>query len=300
MSARKTMIGACSMGLALGVAGPLVAELISAEADGTRRINLASRQSVLVEEITKAACFAAHGMKAPEHLAELAEAAETYEATEIALRYGDKAMGLLPEGLPSVQGAIGRSEVAWKPFYAAAKRILEADGHDEEDLLYLDDHGDEVLQATDAAAAAIEHEYSKRHVPLNVAVGITIAGRQRVLVERMAKEACMIAHGVHVEQHLGELGESVEMFSLAHDALTNGMEAVGIHAPQGQALKDKLAEASALWAELQPDYMHIVKDGVVTVADLELIDKDTEPLVHILDEIVFLYEQEGPAGPTTN
>jgi len=53
---------------------------------------------------------------------------------------------------------------------------------------------------------------------------IEIAGRQRMLAQRMSKNVCLMASGIDTEQAQEELAESMQLFEISLDAL--GLEIV--------------------------------------------------------------------------
>ncbi len=131
---------------------------------------------------------------------------------------------------------------------------------------------------------------------------LNLAGRQRMLSQRVAKDALTLRHAPELRarrQAVAELRESVEAWKNAHEALRFGDPARGIPAPQGAWLE-------AAFEDLQPDFQ-VIRDAAlqllarpeaVTAPDSAHLDLQVarilahEPAyLERMDAIVSRYEQ---------
>ncbi|MEM6677222.1 MAG: type IV pili methyl-accepting chemotaxis transducer N-terminal domain-containing protein [Pseudomonadota bacterium] len=97
---------------------------------------------------------------------------------------------------------------------------------------------------------------------------IDIAGRQRMLTQRIAKSACMIHQGVDVEHFRAELNKAHKTFSVSFTALIDGKDALGLRPETNSSVLyqyDKVRKAvGALNAAIRPAR----KGKAMTDADL--------------------------------
>lgn len=266
---------------------------ITPEADGARRINVADRQRMLGQRVAKAACMVALGVEPGAHREQIRAAIELFDLNMDALRFGDPDAGLLPEGQMDVKAALGQAGRHWQEFRAAVEAALAGESVNGDVLEPVAALSLPLLAELDATVALIEQSSGMRHVALHKAIAISVAGRQRMLSQKMAKEACLLAEGVAAEDSRAALAQSVETFDLALAALRLGMAEVGIRPPGGEALAGKLGEAARLWSELKPLYEAMLAGGEVEAEAVATVAGRTEPLLDVLDEAVFLYEREG-------
>ncbi len=75
---------------------------------------------------------------------------------------------------------------------------------------------------------------------------VNIAGRQRMLSQRLAKEALLIRTGAENE---AIAQQTIALFESSHQALMNGDKDKGIHAPESAEIKQQLQKVEALWLE---------------------------------------------------
>ncbi len=73
---------------------------------------------------------------------------------------------------------------------------------------------------------------------------INVAGRQRMLSQRLAKEALMVAAGVESKQ---TLASTIDLFERSHQALLQGDPHQGIHAARDPGLRHQLEKVGTLW-----------------------------------------------------
>ena len=77
---------------------------------------------------------------------------------------------------------------------------------------------------------------------------INLAGRQRMLTQRIAKEAILISLGVDVEENMGRLRESRDLFARTLVGLKVGDESQGLVGTSDSNTLESLEEVEAVWA----------------------------------------------------
>lgn len=113
---------------------------------------------------------------------------------------------------------------------------------------------------------------------------INIAGKQRMLSQKMSKEAFFIVH--RHSNDFRELNTAVNLFESSLNDLLYGNEATGIYVPQNENIKSKLEEVMGYW---RPFRIHIeeLKSDIQSVRpDMEMLAGRIEKLLFLSDRVV--------------
>jgi len=78
-------------------------------------------------------------------------------------------------------------------------------------------------------------------------VVINLAGRQRMLTQKMSKEMLLIYHDVDVKKNRANLGRSALMFAKTLKGLVNGDESMGLIATSDKDILKQMDIVSTLW-----------------------------------------------------
>jgi len=197
------------------------------EVGGAERINLAGKLRMLSQRLPAAACYL-HAGVAPD-LAKKVLAGTTAEFEQIvyALEHGDPSLGIFgPEKRRKTLAALAALHEKWDPLDAAAHLIL--------------DEG--------PSTSLIQQ------------LRIDIAGRQRMLSQRMSKDACLMMSDINKEAAAKELATTAQVFDVSLTALIDGMPAAGIKASDDPAIIAGLEVVKKDWMVLQ-DKLTVLKSG---------------------------------------
>lgn len=106
---------------------------------------------------------------------------------------------------------------------------------------------------------------------------INIAGRQRMLSQRMAKEYALVVLGVEAEANKGSLKKTSELFS-------SSLKSLKAEAPNN-AIKNQLDKVDSSWKNYQADLVAYSKDKLATVYKTSLL------VLRYMNRAVKLYEK---------
>ncbi|MDJ1009529.1 MAG: type IV pili methyl-accepting chemotaxis transducer N-terminal domain-containing protein, partial [Paracoccaceae bacterium] len=216
---------------AVAALGPLApapagADGISAAEDGARKINVSGRQRMLTQRMAKAVCFYRLGIE-PERHREMALAAhELYDRSLAALIDGDPDMGLLPERNSRAEVQLRLAEELWADFGPAVKAALAEDDAAAAETVRATNV--RLLEQSNKAVSALVIAHGSAEVAPDVAIAINVAGRQRMLSQRMSKEFCSLATGGAGEELRETLAETVALFEASHAGLVDGDPVLGV------------------------------------------------------------------------
>jgi len=168
---------------------------------------------------------------------------------------------------PKIEYALSRVRIYWSPFARAAANPATRYG-----VKTLTEFDDELLFATDQVVILIEGAASSPHARL-----INIAGRQRMLGQRLAKLYMLNAWGFDQPRIQSDSDRARFEFDGALRELQK--------APQNTSIINRqLTAAVSRWSEFKQALTTTDKASPQRVADL------SEELLHRMDEITRLYE----------
>lgn len=113
---------------------------------------------------------------------------------------------------------------------------------------------------------------------------INIAGKQRMLSQKMSKETFFIVH--RNTNDFRELNSAVSLFENSLNDLLYGNDAKGIYAPQNEKIQAKLEEVMGYWKPFKAEISQL-KNGIETVRpDTEVLTGRIEKLLVLSDAVV--------------
>ena len=127
---------------------------------------------------------------------------------------------------------------------------------------------------------------------------INIAGRQRMLTQRMAKAVCYVHEGHEVDMHLEMLEGDYHLFSDTLDILLNGGGEHNLAPETDRRTVEELGHVAKHWAPLSEIITRAVETGVVSDEDEEFVDTHDLELLEDSNHAVSLIEQNY-ANPNT-
>ncbi len=219
------------------------------ESDGADRIKLADRLSMLTQKVAASSCALTSDIAIEESHAHLEEAMHEIDIIIEALRNGNEALHILgPEENARILKDINDLDAEWRATHGAVEAVL-ADGHDVESAHIIDDHNLSLLKKSTHLTADILGRYSHPYeITQADALLIKIAGRQRMLTQKMAKDACEIWTGYHAEEGRTDLIETMSIFENSLTALRFGMPELGIAPAPTHAIEKDLDSILARWS----------------------------------------------------
>ncbi len=264
---------------------------LNAAEEAARRVNLAGRQRMLSQAMAKSACFISIGVGAQAQQVALAAAAEKFALTHEALRFGNAEMGLLAETDPLLLDAMAEVGQNWSTYSTLIDTAVSNGYVSRPAMERIDEVGLVVLANMNRAVNKIANTYGDLlpEMPLLLSLTIDLSGRQRMFTQRAAKEFCLIGAGIDAEGNRENLAKTVQLFSLTLDALISGMPGMVMAAPN-EEIRQKLLDVKALWGETSPILSAAAAGGEITEADLEIIAREMDRVMVLMNEAVGMYE----------
>ena len=122
------------------------------------------------------------------------------------------------------------------------------------------------------------------------AVVINLSGKQRMLTQKMSKEALLIAKGIDVKDNCKNLKETIALFDKILKGLINGDTNLKLPKTQDKEILTHLKIITKLWESFK-EHVDLVAMGKTEKLTLEAIDKGNLPLLKRMSIVVKMYEE---------
>ena len=125
-----------------------------------------------------------------------------------------------------------------------------------------------------------------------MATTINLAGKQRMLTQKMTKELLLIANGIDVDSNKANLAKTAALFDKTLTGLVKGDADLGLPATTDPNILAQLSKVRALWEEYKPvlDSVDVSEAGLKTAAAKNL------PLLKNMNAAVKMYEKAAKSG----
>ena len=246
-------------------------------------INLAGKQRMLTQKMTKEALLIALGIDKQQNTTLLKSDIALYDRTLKGFVHGDKELGLPATKNPEVLAQIKRVEALWKPFKDHAQAFVQK--QDMKDLKYLLGHNEELLKESHILVQKFKVAYPSEDFLEKARKEIVdIAGRQRMLTQKMTKEKLLML--LHFKGVKNKLLKTVQLFDESLKDLRFGNRAKKIIKPTNKKLKEQLLKVAKIWKSLKPLYLK----EKISQNELSTIIKQNPVLLKEMDKAVYLTE----------
>jgi hypothetical protein len=229
------------------------------------RIAYSRKLRMLSQAPAAAACHMAAGIDAAAAGDLLSSSAGEFEALLNALEFGD--VDLFIENAETRRKTIAEIQsvrASWEPIKAAAETILSGTVTDA-DVQTILSQSTELLAGTESLVTEIVSAYFN---PVEMVSAdsfmINIADRQRMLLQMISKEACILTTNPSGEVTSETLDGLMNTFSSSLGALRNGLPGTGIRPPPTPDINAGLGDVFAQWNNVKP-----MLDGVVAGSEVD-------------------------------
>lgn len=119
---------------------------------------------------------------------------------------------------------------------------------------------------------------------------INLAGKQRMLTQKMSKEALLVAKEIEVEANKEELKRTISLFDTTLNALLDGNTTLKLPKTEDKKIRKRIQEVGKLWREFQP-FIDNIAQGKFNRTSLKAIEMGNIPLLSIMNSVVKMYEE---------
>jgi len=120
---------------------------------------------------------------------------------------------------------------------------------------------------------------------------INLAGKQRMLTQKMSKEALLIAKGINESKNREELKKTITLFDTTLNALLNGDSNLKLPKTNDKNIRKRIQDVKKLWNLFKP-FIDKVAEGKFKRTSLKAIEMGNMPLLSTMDSVVKMYEKK--------
>ncbi len=251
--------------VAIAAASPAMANGFTEDVGSSERVNLSGQLGTLSERITAAACNLSAGVAIVEAQAVLKISTNRFTRINKALLVGNRGLGILgEEKRPRTLQAIEELNAKWEPLQEMAN-ATQASANDSTYVESLADQSNPVQDEAKILVSEITGQYADPAIMQHAdALLIEIAGRQRMLANRMSKNVCLVASDINDTAAMTELQDTMALFQTSLNALQNGLPSVGLRPPPTEGIANGLTKVAEEWEEILPILDTFIAGGELT------------------------------------
>lgn len=197
-------------------------------------INLAGKQRMLTQKMSKEALFIAKGVSVDANKASLAKTITLFDKTLKGLVAGDESLGLPATTNADILAQLKVVTDLWTPFKDAVEKGDLA-AINKQNIPLLKNMNKAVGMYTKASGSTLDPKMAKV---------INLAGKQRMLSQKMTKELLLVANGIDADVNGANAKKTVALFGSTLKELDAGCKNDGI--------KAQFAVVAKTLAEYQP------------------------------------------------
>ncbi len=263
---------ALSLCLTLGATvGATTAEASSVEVTKQQSgtiINLAGKQRMLTQKMSKEALFIAKGINVEANKASLAKTVALFDKTLNGLINGDESLNLPATTDKDILAQLKVVSDLWTPFKAAIEKG-DLETINKTNIALLKNMNKAVGMYAKASGSSIDPKMAKT---------INLAGKQRMLTQKMTKELLLVANGIDVDANSANAKKTVALFDKTLKDLIAGSP--------NDKITAQLKVVQGLLAEYQP----IIEKVDTSDEALAKAEKLNIPLLKEMNKAVKMYE----------
>ncbi len=261
------------------------------ETGGDQRINYSGKLRMLSQRMPAAACNLHAGIAPSSARTALASAVNEFDEILTALEFGDDVRGIYgPEARPRTLRVIEEVHKTLLPIKTALSLDLGGGQLSAETAQVLADHNLALLEIAKLLVVELSGQYANPVALLHShAMTIDIAGRQRMLTQKMSKDICLALSGINSEDAQESLATTMQVFEASLDALQNGMTDVGIQTPPNEAIRAGLATVEAEWNLVRGNVQTVLVGGSLRAEDRAFVFDGLGSTLREMNKVVGMY-----------
>jgi len=265
----------------------LVDDLMSGDNLIKKRINRSGKQRMLTQRMTKLALLISLNINKEAKQKSLMKFANMYNDTLNEFKKGNGDFDFSIEDNKKIEKQIAVVEKVWKDFLDNIKIVSSGKDKDDKALNYIIDNNEKLLKESNLLVSLYEKSNTSQNYMEKAMVKIVnVAGRQRMLTQKMTKEKLLCIKGK--KENSKELTKTMKLFDDSLNSLINGNPEEKISKPSNPKIKNQLMVVKKLWSELKPLY----DNRKPTPKELAIIIQKNPILLKEMNKVVTLVETE--------
>ena len=258
-------------------------------------LNLSGKQRMLTQKMSKEVMLIALGVELDKNVQNLVATSSLFDKTLKGLRDGSDELRLPPTTSRRIVRQLDKVDALWAEFYPVIQNVIANKQVTQEEVASIASKNLPLLKEMNKAVGLYEKDAAKGGLKADpgLAATINLAGKQRMLTQKMSKEFLLVALGHEVESNQLNLLETFTLFERTLKGLVDGDDTLGLPGTTQPAITDQLDVVNSIWLDFKPIVSkgssagaEITDDMVVNLASNNL------PLLSEMNKAVGMYEKE--------
>jgi len=252
-------------------------------------INLAGGQRMLSQKMSKEMLLVAKGIDVDANRKSLKDTAGLFDSRLKGLLNGDVNMGLPPTDSAIIVKQLGKVQTLWSDFHSIVQSVVVGGQVPVGKVATLNLP---LLKNMNTAVRLYEKE-AKKATGKSAGVVINLAGKQRMLSQKMSKEMLLVALNYEAKDNKANLRGTASLFDRTLKGLRDGDKDLGLPPTKSAAIVKQLDKVAKIWSQFKPvaETAGDVNVAEVAADDLKKMVKLNLPLLKEMNAAVKMYEQ---------
>ncbi len=246
-------------------------------------INLAGKQRMLTQKMSKEALLIAKGIDVETNKSNLKKTVTLFDKTLKGLKNGDADLGLPGTENADIVKQLDHVASLWANFKPLMDQAA-AGTADKSVLEKIAATNLPLLKEMNKAVKMYEKAAGSNLSPA-AATTINLAGKQRMLTQKMTKELLLIANGIDADANRSNLAKTVALFDKTLKGLFDGDADLGLVGTKDPAIRAQLMVVQKLWDE----YKAVLEKVDTSDAGLKKAAAINLPLLKEMNKAVGMY-----------
>ncbi|CAE8648737.1 unnamed protein product [Polarella glacialis] len=278
------------------------------DAEWTKTIDVAGTQRELSQKMSKHFLLVATGINITANRADMASSVSLFDAGLTNLINGNNDLDILAAPSSLIQTELQKVLDLWTPFKAVLENnvdsIRDSTGQVDFTILEAVAPGNVALLTHSNIVVGLLVDAAKAAGSVARGLVVDIAGRQRMLIQRICKESLLVGLGFDVTTNLANLKSTTSLFGASHRGILTGAKWAGVPELTSMCTIQSMCQVSYRWRALKPFVDEILgadsntESQAIASQSAETIIEICVPLFRSQDDAVkLIVDDDGSCNP---
>lgn len=259
-----------------------------ANGDWSTTINVAGMQRTLSQMMTKEFLLISRGMEVSEAKLSLKESMSSFNGTLYALMTGDASRDILAAPNGQVAQALEEVQKVWRPMAELLRTNVDTVRSPEGavNMVVLEALSSMNVPLLDASDVVLKALVDAAQVAGAATNGLVqdIAGRQRTLIQRLAKGILFLSQGVAMSFNMEAFRDTKDLFEASHQGIIEGVPFVGLPVLRQVCTLHQMWEVSSYYQKLRPLLIGITNAETPSMSQAAA-EAVVDEVIHLVDPL---------------
>lgn len=274
--------------LGFGTPDDVIASQLDEKHVARQKINVSGRQRMLSQRMSAQACVATTTSPGSKHAQAASTAADQFNAGLQGLIHGSADLGLVKETNPRILNALEVVTQRWGELEPSVRQLAYGDVNSATVQMMMANNLPVLTSSNDAVLAITKH-YGQGVIDPASAQTVNVAGRQRMLSQKMMKEACFIAVGIAPEDNKKALAATISLFLKSLTDLEQGSADGTIMSPPNDGIAQQLQRVRVLAEPFVTALSVLEPESPNSVGRLSELADQSSAVLKAMNDAVLMY-----------